>query len=369
VESHPVEGSEGFVHYLLQRGGEDAPWAQGAAIKVARAYYRDRWRLSPRRLDRLVDCVPLDRPIFLLGTQGSGATLIGRCLRRNARVVTVSGGRDNWTGIDELGIVRNRMARLPASLWGSSFRHDIADATFGASHNSVFACTELLPFYRATADDATGDAPERFRRLLREHIAVFSHDPENARFLDKTHAYTVKMPLIAALLEDTRPLFVLVVRNPYGACTWALERKSPSFGSAVAAERRLRLIADHWANAHRVALEDARLLGNTAVVRFEDFLADPAEIVRGLCAFTGLEYDGSMIPAPGQPRPFGTLPADRKWFPLYEDDRLGRAIGEQMAVVYEHCEELALHFGYTPEGSIEPGGPIGIVGGRAVVCA
>lgn len=340
----------------------------GAAVKLARAYYRDRWRVSPRRYDPLVDCVPLDRPVFLLGTQGSGATIIGRCLRRNPSVVTVSGGRENWTGIDELGIVRSRMARLPASLWGSSFRHDIADATFGASHGSVFACDKLLPRYRMTAEDATAGAGTRLRRLLREHIAVFSPDPVHARFLDKTHAYTVKMPLLAALLEDARPLFVLVVRNPYGACTWALERKPPSFGAHVDGMRRLHLIAEHWAHAHQIALDDARLLGDTVVVRFEDFLVDPAEVVRALCDFTGLEYDHSMVPRPGQPLPYATLPADRKWYPLYEDDRLGRAAPADVAAVNAHCEELTVHFGYTPDGAIDTGGTIGIVG-RAVKVA
>lgn len=355
------------MRYVLERS-EDASWHRAAGVKLARAYYRDRWRFSGRRRDRLVDCVPLDRPVFLLGTQGSGATLIGRCLRRNPHVVTVSGGRENWTGIDELGIVRNRMARLPASLWGSSFRHDIADATFGASHNSVFACSELLPRYRGTAEDATAGAASRLQRLMREHVAVFSRQPERARFVDKTHAYTVKMPLLAALLEDASPLFVLVARNPYGACTWALERKPPSFGAQIDADRRLRFIAEHWANAHRIALEDARLLGNTAVVRFEDFLADPAETVKALCVFAGLEFDPGMLPAPGQTLPYATLPADRKWYPLYGDDRLGRASDTQLAIVDEHCRELAAHFGYEPDGCLDAGGPIGIAG-SAVACA
>ena len=352
---------EEFLRYLLQRS-EDASWARSTAVKLVRAYYRDRWRFSPRRFGPVVDRLPLDRPVFLLGTQGSGATLIGRCLRRSPGVVTVSGGRENWTGIDELGIVRNRMARLPPSLWGSSYRYDIADPTFGASHNSVFACSELLPRYRATAEDATAGLAVRFQRLLREHLAVFSRAATKARFLDKTHAYTVKMPLIAALLEGAGPLFILVVRNPYGACTWALERKPPSFSPEVDADRRLHLVADHWANAHRIALDDARALGSTAVVRFEDFLADPAGTVRALCTFAGLEYHDSLLPAPGQRLPFPTLPWDRKWHPLYDDDRLGRARAEQTAIVNEHCEELAVHFGYTPDGSVDAGGPIGIAG-------
>jgi hypothetical protein len=104
----------------------------------------------------VVDDVPLDRPIFLLGAQGAGETLIGRCLRRHRAVVTTSGNSDSWTGIDELGIVRNRMARLPRSLWGCKHRLDLEHSVYGTDHNSIYACDELLPLYRSTANDATG---------------------------------------------------------------------------------------------------------------------------------------------------------------------------------------------------------------------
>jgi Sulfotransferase family len=353
--------SEGFIGYLFESNGDGA-WPRSVGIKVARAFHRDRWRFSARRLGAAVDDVPLDRPIFLLGTQGSGATVIGRCLRRSPAVVTVSGGWENWTGTDELGIVRNRMARLPRALWGSSLRSDIADATFGDVHAGVFACDELLPFYRATRDDADVEQAATFRRVLREHIAVFAPNLAGARFLDKTHAYTVKMPYLAALLDGTQPIFVLVVRNPYGACTWALERKPPDFRARLTDDQKLDLIAQHWANAHRIALDDAAQLGGTAVVRFEDFLARPGAVVAALAEFAGIDYDPQMVPGPGQPMPRATLPSDRKWYPLYVDNRLGRTTPEQRAVVDVHCHELAARFGYTTDGIDERPEPIEIVG-------
>ncbi len=171
-----------------------------------------------------------------------------------------------------------------------------------------------------------------------------------ARFLDKTHSYTVKMPLIAALLEEARPLFVLVVRNPYGACPSAVERKPPSFRPDVPAERRLELVAEHWANTHRIALEDGEGIGGLTVVRFEDFLADPEAVVKALCSFTSLDYDPEMIPRPGHAMPWATLPSDRKWFPLYADDRLERVTPEQISIVEARCAEIASRFGYRPDG-------------------
>jgi hypothetical protein len=355
---------EAFLHYLLQ---EDTPdfRKRTLPIKLARAYHRDRWRVSPWRLGSRVDGIPLERPIFLLGTQGSGGTLIGRCLRRNADVVTVSGGWRHWTGTDELGIVRNRMERLPPALWGSSHRSDIKNDTFGSTHTSAFASDVLLPHYRSTVEDADAALAARFRRLLREHLAVFAPDPMHARFLDKTHAYTVKMPLIAALLEDARPLFVLVVRNPYGACTWAVDRKPPSFRLQPTYDERLELLATHWANAHRIALEDAEEVGDVAVVRFEDFLTDPEAVVQALCAFADLDYHPGMVPRPGQERPWATLPGDRKWYPLYADNRLERTTATQRAIIELCCDEVAARFGYRPDGRSPAPAPIEIVGQQA----
>jgi hypothetical protein len=345
----------GFLRYLTS--DSQGPRARTAAVKVARIYYRDRWRVSPRRLGPHVDRIALDRPIFILGTQGSGGTLVGRCLRRDPAVATVSGGAEHWTGTDELGIVRSRMARLPHSLWGSSHRFDIPSDVVGTRHSSVFADDELLPLYRATGDDEEPEDAARFRRLLQEHLAVY----RGSRFLDKTHSYTVKTPLLAQLLEGTEPRFVLVVRNPYGACPSAVERKPPSFRADVPDEQRLDLVAQHWANAHRIALEDAESAGGLAVVRFEDFLADPESVMRPLCAFVGLDYSPSMTPQPGQRMPWATLPTDRKWYPLYRDDRLERTTPAQAAIVEERCGPLATRFGYRPDGLDDRDEPVEIV--------
>ena len=340
--------SHGFLEYARSGGGGTTGSAgRDVALKLARLYYRDRWRFSPRRLGSRVDRIPLERPIFVLGTQGCGGTLIGRCLRRDRAVVTVSGGSENWTGIDELGIVRNRVARLPSSLRGTR-----------AGHASAFATSELLPLYRGTAEDATGEDADRFRRLLREHIAVYAPDPARARFLDKTHAYTVKLPLISSLLDGADPIFVLVLRNPYVACRWAVERKPPDFRAGLPYDERLALIAEHWANVHRIVLEDANSIPNVAVVRLEDFLADPEAVVRALCGLVGLDYDPSLVPRPGQRRPWATLPGDRKWYPLYVDVRLGRPTRAESAVIARSCGELAERFGYTPDGTAAAPSPV-----------
>jgi hypothetical protein len=336
----------GLSYLLSSAGGTSGSRARDVAIKAARLYHRDRWRYSLRRRLPWVDRIPLDRPIFFLGVQGGGETIVGRCLRRNPVVVSMSGNSGHWTGIDELGVVRNRMARLPSALWGCKFRTDIEHSLFGPNQNSVYACDALLPFYRRTAEDADDADGARFRRLLREHIAVYARNPREARFFDKTHTNTLKVPLLAEYLRGCEPCFVLVARNPYSWCHRAVRRKRPAYRVVLAPEQELRLAAEHWANSYRIALKDAAAIPNVTVVRFEDFVADPAPTVQRLCAFVGLEFEPSMVPRPGDRFPFATLPNDRKWHPLFADPWLAQVMDEEAAVVASVCEPVARELGY-----------------------
>jgi hypothetical protein len=336
----------GLKYLLSTDGGTTGSLPRDVAIKLARVYQRDRWRFSPRRVGRRVDTIPLDRPIFFLGTQGAGETIIGRCLRRNRAVVSVSGNSGYWTGADEAATIRNRMARLPPALLGSKHRSDLVHPELGT--DQLYACDSLLPHYRRTADDATERDAAAYERFLREHLAVYAHDPRHARFLDKTHAYTVKIPLLAALLTESRPVFVLVARNPYETCRWIVARKAKFFREHVSSRRRLELAAEHRANAYRIALDDARQVGDLTVVRFEDFLEDPRAAVGRLCEHTGLECHDEMVPQPGQRRPFATLPGDRKWYPLYRSASAEEITPDERDVVGTRCAEMAAYFGYEP---------------------
>ncbi len=341
---------ESWLAYLVSSaGGTTGLRPRDVAIKALRLYERDRWRFSPRRRGPRVDSIPIDRPIFLLGTRGAGGTLIGRCLRRHSEVVSASGSSRHWTGADEMATIRNRQARLPRVLWGSKHRSDLDIPPFGT--DQPHACDALVPFYRATADDAAPEDGERLRRLIREHIAVYARDPRRARFLDKTHAFTLKIPLLAALLEESRPLFLLVVRNPYVVCPWLVERKSVLFREGVPQLDRLRLAAEHWANSYAIALSDARTTPGVVAVRFEDFLAAPEPTLRDLADALQLDFEPPMVPSAGQRLPFATLPGDRKWFPLYASATPAPLAEPWERIISERCGALAERFGYSPTGA------------------
>jgi Sulfotransferase family len=347
----------GLAYLLSGAGGTSGSRTRDVAIKAIRLYRRDRWRTSLRRRLPGVDRVPLDRPIFFLGVQGAGETIVGRCLRRNDAVVSMSGNSAYWTGIDELGVVRNRMARLPAALWGCKFRDDLEHPLFGSNHNSVYASDELLPLYRRSAEDADEGEGRRFRRLLREHVAVYAHDPWSARFLDKTHTNTLRIPLLEAYLREAEPFFVLVLRNPWSWCHRAIRRKPPSYRVVPPRDEQLRLAAEHWANSYATALADAARVPNVLTLRFEDFVADPEGTIRALSASLGLEFEPRQVPQPRQPFPFATLPGDRKWYPLFPDPWLAEVDDREAEIVERECGPLARRFGYSVDRVRSEAGP------------
>ena len=342
------------LSYLVSRGSGNASFLRTLAVRVERLRWRDRWRYSPRRLQRSVDLVPLRSPIFVLGLQGGGTTLVSRCLLRHPEIVSMGGNSDFWVATDELGFVRNRMSRLPRNLWSSAHRADLEHPVFGTEHASAYACDELLPHYRRTAADATVAEAQAFKRLLREHLAVYAHDPQRARFVDKTHTYTVKIPYLDTLLEECRPFFVLVLRNPYTHCFRALRRKPPSWQLRLPYEDRLRIAAEHWENSFRLALAEGPETGRFVTVRFEDFVQNPERTVRKICAVVGLEFDRELVPQPSHRLPFGTLPSDRKWFPLHRDEWRAQVGEAEMAIIEERCGELAAQLGYERSGERVP---------------
>jgi hypothetical protein len=339
-------GTRGLAYLFSPDDNGRAPRLRTIAVKAARWRRRDRWRLSTRRHRASVESVPLDRPIFVLGMQGGGTTLVGRCLLRHPLAISMAGASDYWVATDELGFVRNRMRRLPPTLWSSAHRADLNDPLFGSEHASIYASDLMLTRYRNNAEDATAEDAAKFVRLLKEHIAVYARDPRRARFVDKTHTYTVKIPYLDRLLEGHRPHFVLVVRNPYTMCFRAIRRKPPSWQREVAYEDQLRLVAQHWRNSTRLALEDGIAIQRFIAIRFEDFLSNPAAVVRAICESVHLGYDDDLIPHPQHTMPFATLPWDRKWYPLQGDGWRDKVGDLEAQIVEEECGELIKQLGY-----------------------
>lgn len=312
---------------------------------------RDNWVLDVRRIFRSSLEQMVNRPIFLVGNQGAGLTLISRMLRRHPKVVSISGDNRYWAGADEMQKVM--LLRLPRSLrLGGRFISDgISHPYFSPPRSWGYASDDLVESYRKTEADYDPVAAEKLLFLIMETLNRHGNGHEDRRFVDKSQVFTLKVSYIDALLRGTDPQFVLITRNPYASCFRAALGKAGDmrrYSSFMSIKQRLRVCAQHWSNAMKYAIEDEDKVRNFYSFRFEDFLEDPRTSLEKLCASLDIEYSDNLLPNENQKIPFGSRYRDR-WFPIRPDvnrQYLNELTPSYVEIIAERCEAIATQFGY-----------------------
>ncbi|MFQ6673554.1 MAG: sulfotransferase [Fidelibacterota bacterium] len=311
-------------------------------------YKRNNWMVDPSRFFTSHNDVAIDRPIFLLGNQGGGLTLVSRMLRRNRSAVSATGNHRYWAGADELQNVMGPL--LPAELSGIKYKappHPVQ----APPRSWSYACDELIDAYRKTDADYTPELESKFRQILRYVIGRFGLE-NRVRFVDKSQVFTVRLSFIHRLLQDCRPKFVLITRNPYVQCPRAASGKAgdmKKYQAFLSWNERLTLCAQHWANSMGALLEDReRLAIEVLILKFEEILDSPEENLRRLCEFVELEFTNDMIPQPHHVMPLGTQRRDR-WYPLRRgvNERYRDLVtDEDIEIVQKLCGRRAGELGY-----------------------
>ncbi len=313
---------------------------------------RNSWLFYAPRLFTDYEQILIDRPIFLVGNQGEGLTLLGRMLRRHELAVSISGNSKYWSGADELQGVMN--LRLPESLAqkGKWFGHGIDHEVLTPPHSFSYASKELLPVYRKTADDASGKDAQKLKFLIKEAIHRFGRHPSESRFIDKSQTFTVKISFVNQLLQGCNPFFILLTRNPFASCIRAATGKAGDmkrYARSMSLEERLRICCEHWANSMRCATQDGTAIKNFMYLRFEDLLSDPESSLKQVCKFVGLEFFSDMVPAAEHKLPLGSRFRDR-WYPMrtdVNDSYINNLTISQRDLINDYCGEQAKQFGYS----------------------
>ncbi len=312
--------------------------------------HRNLWRVHPYRFASLAK-IPINKPIFLLGVQGGGLTLLARMLRRHPVMVSVTGNNTYWAGPDEMQNVMGDF--LPPQLTG--LHSKIPPHPQYPRRDWLYAIDDLLPLYRQTAVNATPVIQSRFQKAIRLSLAIYAKDPAQARFIDKSQTYTVRLGLINALLSEYTPYFILVTRNPYALCYRAATQVKTLASLDLPLEKRLALAGQHWANSMKTALQDAPSVTNFKIIRFENLLTSPEETLKQICQFIELPYLPTMLPMPEDRFPLGATGSskgDHKWYPLRTDvnRRYLEALEPWMVDVLDsHVGKLAVKWRYAPK--------------------
>jgi len=303
-------------------------------------YKRNNWIIDIRRFTNNFEKISIDRPIFLLGTQGGGLTLVSRILRRNKDVVSVTGNHLYWSGADEMQNVLGRI--LPPELTGivhKAPKHPEIPPPRGWS----YAVDDLIDKYRNDENDVNVEIKSRIEQIIKWIIYRYKLNDKDMRFIDKSQLYTIKLSFLNELLKEHDPRFILITRNPYAVCyrsakgnAYDLRLLQKKFGF----NQILELASEHWANSMSLVLKDKDKVDNFISIKFEDILKEPEKNIGKLCDFVDLEFNRDMIPQPYHKIPLGSR-SDKKWHPLRTD--VNKKYLEEMNK--QHIEIMQKKFG------------------------
>jgi len=320
--------------------------------------YKPLWTL--RRLTTSLDDIPIDRPMFIVGVQGAGLTLLTRMLHRNKRVVTIGGGRAFWTGLNEMD--KHCIRPLPDELTLSSpgfqaptFKdhdrrcgeeHDV----FGRERSWIYANDEMIQRYRKTKEDWSPGIESTTKKRIRESIRAYAADLSQARFLDMSQTFSLKLPLLDRMFPEAK--IIVQTRDPYVLC-WreAVQANNRYWRRKPPFERQLELAAEQWRNTYRTLSKDLETLGKDAItIKFEDLIADPEREVRRATSHVQLEYHDDMIPRAHHTLPLGSGEAF-KWYPIRSD--VNQKYEEEMteearSIVSRELDGIGERYGYRP---------------------
>ena len=232
---------------------------KSVSSKFEKIYYmwkRNNWMLNPKSyFGNYFDTV-INSPIFLLGNQGDGLTLISRILRRHPSVISVTGNSQYWTGADEMANVYELI--LTPELSGIRFRAP-KHQKLTPPRSWSYACNELIDRYRNTEKEANGYLKKKLKHVIALAISRYGKNIKNPRFIDKSQVYTVKMSFINKLLEDCNPFFIFITRNPYATIYRAALGKAGDmkrYEKFLSFDERMRVCLEHWLNSIKCIEED-----------------------------------------------------------------------------------------------------------------
>ncbi len=310
-------------------------------------YKRNNWMLDPRFFFNKFEEYKIDRPIFLLGNQGGGLTLLSRMIRRHENIVNCSGNKNYWTGADELHGVFG--PALPFNLTGIAYKvpsHPIFRSPRGWS----YAVDDSIDIYRKTEENFNVEEKRKLEHIIKYSMYRFGN--KNSRFIDKSQVNTVRMSYLYSLLKEYNPKFILLTRNPY-AEVFRAAKGMTAYQEISSREEKLKYAAQHWKNSANAVLEDKKNNPDIdiLIMKFEDLLSEPEKNLRKVCAHIELEYSDDMLPKAEHTIPFGTRIRSR-WYPLVPDINkkyIGKISNKDINIIQSICGDMAEKLGYRAE--------------------
>lgn len=213
-------------------------------------------------------------PIFVLGCGRSGTTLLRLMLNSHSRI-GIPG--ETWY-FPELHADRAAIGDWPDAEWRGRLTERIAGLPVFAQ---LGVPSELL---RSQLETVTRD---EWPLVIASANLAFACCERKARWGDKTPGYVRCLPLIKHLFPDAKILHV--IRDGRDVVLSFLQQ---SFGPNGVLEG-----ADYWrADVERGRRDGRQVFGASYhEVRYEELVADPERVLRGVCNAIGEAYEPGML--------------------------------------------------------------------------
>ena len=279
-------------------------------------YHRQKWMLKlPMAYLRNIlnkSNNGFDRPIFMVGLQGAGETLLSRVIKKSPNIVGVSGNSQYWFGPDEMHTVMGPI--LPACFTGQLHKVPRMDL-YGRRRGWAYASNDLIKHYKFGANQIQLSDIKQFRFALQ---VIQSFNP-NGRIFDKSQSYALKIPAIREALKDSNPKFIAVIRNPYVSIYRAATRTTHLSKENMTLDKKIEVATQHWNNtvssikeAFEVTQDDIHLL------RIEDVLINFNKHIEKIYDFLELDLKMEFLPNENNGMPWWSHRRER-WYPVLKD--------------------------------------------------
>jgi hypothetical protein len=326
---------------------------------AANAYWEYKPVWTPQRLTTALGDIDIDRPIFIVGVQGGGLTLLARMIHRKKNVISIGGGRRFWVGNNEMD--KQYVGQLPEDftlrspeyqsptfkqhMTGCEYEHPV----FGTSRNWTYACDDLVDQYRKTEADWTPEKEEMLKRAMKESIRAYADKYDEVRFLDMSQTFTLKVPLLRTIFPDAK--LIVQARNPYAVCLKEAQDESYPWRREADRETKLQIFSEHWANTYRYALKDLNDDDRKTVIKFENLVRRPEKTLRTVLDTADLSYEDDLLPQEHHTFPLGAS-EQHKWYPIRSGGNqkyLDQLDSQARDVIGRNVDGIADRLGYQPQ--------------------
>lgn len=254
-----------------------------------------------------------NKPIFIVGHQGNGATIVSRIIRKSGKFLTVTGGKNYIGGADEMQSVMGLL--LTHKLTGIIHKYPRI-ASFTRRNGWFYASNQFIDYFRFGSSDFTDKDDRIFKLAIKTCLIRNSiyKSKFQSRFLDKSQSYLLKIELIKKILVNQSPKFIIIVRNPLATCWRAAYEKTGLAKQKINIEARLQMSVEHWNNCF-IEMKKYELDKSVKIYRLEDILSNINNSSKDIFKFIEIDFDENYLPSKNDKMGIGSMRAER-WFPI-----------------------------------------------------